>query len=117
MVCNSLLIMSKYYSLFCDGRQIPALLWRIYLNIFGIFLRISILPMKYSFRWKCLSIWYKGNQYDVICKKGRLIYQDVGTGGEFHRLSDINKFWREFEEFNRNNLSNVGDFFKKNENI
>lgn len=102
--------MSKYYFLFWDKRQIRALLYRIYLNIFGIFLKIPILPMGFSWKWKCLTIWYRGNEYDCLFKKGRLIYQDIGTGAEFHSLKDINKFWREFETFSKNSLSNVGDF-------
>ena len=126
--------MSKYLPLHWDKRQIRSILYRIYINIFGIFLRIPLLPMRYSFRWKCLSIWYKGSEYDMIIKKGKLIYQDIGTGGEFSSLKDIDKFWEEYfdccakisekedkeyelykkdyEIFETNNLSNVGDFEK-----
>jgi hypothetical protein len=98
--------MSKYIPLFWDWRQKRALFYRIYINIFGIFLRIPILPMSFSWKWKTFDIYYRGD--DLICfwKKGKLRYQSLGCNGEFRSLKEVREFWKRYfkhcEELDKN---------------
>lgn len=94
-----MIFMSRYLPLFWDLRQIPALLYRIYINIFGIFLGIPILPLSIDFKYKTFDIWYKGTTVICYFKKGRLRYQAIIGGGlDVGRLEEIDKFWKEYEE-------------------
>lgn len=83
--------------------QWRSLLYRIYINIFGIFLRIPILPMSVDFKYKTFDIWYKGTQVICYFKKGKLRYQAIiGGGVDFNKLSEIDKFWKDYEEAEKN---------------
>ncbi len=99
--------MSKYLPLniswrLKDGRgQWKSFFYRIYINIFGIFLRIPILPLKFSWRYKQLDIYYKGDQLIVFYKKGIRRYVSIGCEGEFRKLSEIDKFWKEYDNYER----------------
>ncbi len=88
--------MSKYLPLFWDWRQKRALLYRIYINIFGIFLRVPILPMSIDFKYKTFDIWYRGD--DLVCfwKKGKLRYQSITSSGQFNNLKEVDKFWADY---------------------
>ena len=93
--------MSKYLPLNLKWRfttkhgfvQWRSLLWRIYINIFGMFLRIPVLPMGFSWRWKTFDIWYKGETLVCFWKKGKLKYQSLSSCGQFNSLAEVDKFW------------------------
>jgi len=75
-----------------EGRaQFKSLFYRIYINIFAIFLRIPILPMGFSWKWKTIDIYYKGD--DLICyfKKGKVKYQSITSLGQFNSLKEIDE--------------------------
>ena len=75
--------------------------YRVYINIFGIFLKIPILPMSFSWKYKTCDIWYRGDQVIIFYKKGIKRYQSIGCEGEFKSLKDIRKFWDEYYEYER----------------
>lgn len=102
--------MSKYLPLFWDKCQIRALIYRIYINIFAIFLRILILPMGFSLKYKTIDIYYKGDDLIIFWKKGIRRYQSINSGGEFFTLKEVDEFWKRYREYCRNHLSNMGDF-------
>lgn len=76
--------------------QWRSLLYRIYINIFGIFLKIPILPMGFSWQFKEIDIWYRGD--DLICffRKGKVKYQSITSSGEFNSLKEIDEFWKSY---------------------
>ena len=86
-----------------EGRcQWKSGLYRIYINIFGIFLRIPILPLSFSWKYKQLEIYYKGDTVIIYCKKGIRRYISINCEGEFQSLAAIDKFWKEYEEYEKN---------------
>lgn len=91
-----------------DGRgQWKSFWYRLYINIFGIFLRIPILPMGFSWKWKTFDIYYKGD--DLVCfwKKGKLKYQSIISCGEFNSLKEIDKFWGDYNKFVEDDLGKI----------
>lgn len=104
--------MSKYLSLNLkwsfftkEGRaQYKSLVYRIYINIFGIFLRIPVLPLSFDWKYKTLDCWYKGDTIMIYIKKGRLRYISVCASGNgsfgdttFNSLKEIDDFWKSFK--------------------
>lgn len=82
-----------------NGRaQFKSLFYRIYINIFGIFLRIPILPMGVDFKGKTFDIYYKGDNLICYFKKGKLRYQSLVSSGQFNSLKEINEFWKRYYE-------------------
>jgi hypothetical protein len=99
--------MSKYYPLNLKWRfftregfaQPKSLFYRIYINVFGIFFKIPILPLSFSFKQKTIDIWYKGDQIIILYKNGIRKYLSIGCEGEFNSLKEIDKFWNDYNEF------------------
>jgi hypothetical protein len=79
-------------------RQWRSLIYRIYINIFGIFLRIPILPLSISWKDKTLDIWYRGDELIILYKKGIRRYISLGCEGEFKSLREVDDFWRIYGE-------------------
>ena len=92
-----------------EGRaQFKSLFYRIYINIFGIFLKIPILPLSFSWKYKELDIWYRGDTVIIYYKKGIRKYISINCEGEFQSLAAIDKFWKDY--FNAcKNLNQYGN--------
>ena len=88
-------------------------LYRIYINIFAIFLRIPILPLSVSFKYKTLDFYYHGDTIIAYIKKGRVRYQSIGCEGTFDKLSDIKKFWNEYYEYEKNHPLDLEEINKE----
>ena len=100
--------MSKYLPLnlkWCfftrEGRaQLKSLIYRIYINLFSIFLRIPILPLSFDWKFKTLNCYYKGDEIMIYIKKGKLRYISICASGNgdfgditFSSLKEMNDFW------------------------
>ncbi len=101
--------MSKYLPLFWDNNQKRAVFYRVYINIFGIFLRIPILPMGRSklgidfhcyfddvvYKWP----WKQQNEYDKWISLG---FTGTGEFGDmtYPDLKSIRKDWEEYAKYN-----------------
>lgn len=106
----------KYFPLFWEPRQHKTCLYRIYLNIFALFLGIKFLPLKIDKFG--IDLWYKGDTLIWIFPWKRknkelkwisLTFSGNGDFGDakFKSLKELNNYWDEFENFERNNLDNV----------
>lgn len=93
------MINKKYYSLFWDKRQIKCLIYRIYLNIFGIFLGVKLVPLKISKLG--IEFWYKG---DVVIwifhwkRRNNYIWTSILSECNYESLKQLDEFWVEYEE-------------------
>mgnify|MGYP001602951501 CR=1 FL=1 len=93
--------MSKYLSLNLkwsfftkNGRaQWKSLIYRIYINLFSIFLRIPILPLSFDWKFKTLDCYYKGDEIMIYVKKGKLRYISILSECNFNSLKKIDSFW------------------------
>ncbi len=86
--------MSKYLPLFWDWNQKRAVFYRVYINIFGIFLRIPILPL--SIDKIGFDFWYRGDNIFWSWKSKKWV--SIGCEGVFNTLSDIDQFWIDYKE-------------------
>ena len=90
--------------------QLKTLMYSIYINIFGIFLRIPLLPL--SFDKIGFDFWYRGDTVIWSWKKKKWVSLSFSGTGEFgddacfDKLSDLDKMWDEFMVFENNNLTN-----------
>ena len=113
--------MSKYLSLDLkwsfftkNGRaQWKSLIYRIYINLFGIFLRIPILPLSFDWKFKRLNCYYKEDEIMIYVKKGKLRYISICASGNgnfgdvtFNSLKEMDDFWE-----------NIPNQIKKNKKI
>lgn len=86
----------------CGFRQWRSLFYRIYINIFGIFLRIPILPISYSNH--ILWCYYKGDEAGWNFKKKYWISCGFSGTGEFGdacflSLKELDGQWNEYFEY------------------
>lgn len=90
-----------------EGRaQFKSLFYRIYINIFGIFLRIPILPM--GIDKDSLSLYYKGDDifwiwpwrrwYFIKQYNNHKKFMSLTSLGSFDTLKEIDDFWKEYYE-------------------
>jgi len=101
--------MSKYLSIDWKwqfftkmGRaQFKSFFYRIYINVFGIFLKIPILPMSVDWKGKTFDIWYRGDQLICYWKNGKLRYTSICCGGDFLSLAEVDKFWNDMDNIQR----------------
>ena len=82
-------------------RQWRSLFYRIYINIFGLFLRIPILPL--SFDKIGFDFWYKGDEVIWSWKKKKWISVGFSGTGEFgdvcfNTLKDLEAEWNNYEK-------------------
>ncbi len=83
-----------------EGRcQWKSGLYRIYINIFGIFLKIPILPMSFSWKYKTFDFYYKGDDIFIYLKKGKIRYYSITSNGVFDSLKEIDKSWKEYYDY------------------
>lgn len=102
--------MSKYLPLHLKNsslwkKQGKAFWYRVYVNIFAIFLRIPMIPL--SYHNGILWFYYYGDEIGYILnwrkknKKKFISLLASGTGefgdAQFNSLKEINEFWNEFE--------------------
>lgn len=97
------------------SNQYKCALYRIYLNIFAIFLGFKIVPL--GFTSKYFEFWYKGDNILWLWpwykkeQSSRFISLLASGNGEFgdatfSSLKEIDKFWEEYYEASNNN-SNI----------
>lgn len=83
-----------------EGRaQFKSLFYRIYINIFGIFLRIKLLPMSYS--RGIIWFYYRGDEIGWHFKKKHWISCGFSGTGEFgdaiySTLKSMDKEWNDY---------------------
>ena len=87
--------MSKYLPLFWDKRQIPALSYRVYINVFSIFLRIPLLPL--SIDKTSIDFYYRGDSIFWIWKKKKWI--SLSFEAEYNNLKEIRKEWEDYAKY------------------
>jgi hypothetical protein len=90
----------KYLPLFWDLRQWRAVLWRIHINIFGIFFKIPLLPL--GFDKIGFDFYYKGDTLIWSWKQKRwisVLYSGTGEFGDacFDTLKDYDNFGKELD--------------------
>ena len=99
----------KYLKLFWDLRQYKAMLYRIYINIFGIFPGFNYLPL--SIDKKGIWFWYKGDEvYYLFKKKGDYRYVSLLCEGYFESLKEMDEFWDEYVEACRKGIKERDEF-------
>lgn len=72
--------------------QWRALVYRLYINFFGIFLGIKLLPMGISF--KDIDFWYKND--DIFWNFKKRKWFSFGCEGEFRTLKEMDEFWENY---------------------
>ena len=86
--------MSRYFPLFWDWHQKRALFYRIYINVFSIFLGIKLLPL--GIYKDSIDFYYKGDTVIFLYPKSRksgFKWVSMLSEGGFHTLKDLDKFW------------------------
>ena len=101
--------MNKYLPLYLNHlktwkNQFGAVFYRIYINIFGIFLRIRLLPL--SIDKTAVRFWYKGDEIWWLFKKIRnKRWCSLGFSGDFSfgeamydSLKEMDEDWNKYFE-------------------
>lgn len=101
----------KFYFSTKEGRaQFKSLFYRIYINIFGIFIGIKIVPLRISKRY--IVFWYKGDEvwwkYPWKRKNKNDVWISLGFSGTgefgdaiYPTLKSIDNAWDDYLKFEK----------------
>jgi hypothetical protein len=52
--------------------------------------------MGFSWKYKTIDIYYKGDDLIIFWKKGIRRYLSITSTGEFKSLKEVDKFWKDY---------------------